>query len=67
MPPRPHLQNVDYFMRFIDLQIRRVDPTLDMEADEGDDYTHLPVHQMTSDFTNPFAMNVKAASDLLFS
>ncbi|MBA0604925.1 hypothetical protein Godav_017551 [Gossypium davidsonii] len=26
------------------LQIRRVDPTLDMEADEGDDYTHLPDH-----------------------
>lgn len=25
------------------LQIRRVDPTLDMEADQGDDYTHLPV------------------------
>ncbi|KAK5818545.1 hypothetical protein PVK06_023486 [Gossypium arboreum] len=25
-------------------KIRRVDPTLDMEADEGDDYTHLPDH-----------------------
>ena len=25
------------------MQIRRVDPTLDIEADEGDDYTHLPV------------------------
>lgn len=25
------------------LQVRRVDPTLDMEADQGDDYTHLPV------------------------
>lgn len=25
------------------LQIRRVDPTLDMEADQGDDYMHLPV------------------------
>lgn len=25
------------------LQIRKVDPTLDMEADEGDDYTHIPV------------------------
>ncbi|XP_048437670.1 general transcription and DNA repair factor IIH subunit TFB1-3-like isoform X3 [Pyrus x bretschneideri] len=23
-------------------KIRRVDPTLDMEADQGDDYTHLP-------------------------
>lgn len=30
------------------LQIRRVDPTLDMEADEGDDYTHLPVCWMKS-------------------
>lgn len=26
------------------VQIRRVDPTVDMEADEGDDYIHLPVH-----------------------
>uniref|UniRef100_A0A164YDG4 BSD domain-containing protein n=1 Tax=Daucus carota subsp. sativus TaxID=79200 RepID=A0A164YDG4_DAUCS len=25
-------------------KIRRVDPTLDMEADEGDDYTHLPLY-----------------------
>ncbi|GAB2293687.1 hypothetical protein Dimus_027900 [Dionaea muscipula] len=25
-------------------KIRRVDPTLDMEADQGDDYTHLPDH-----------------------
>ncbi|KAL6954988.1 hypothetical protein U1Q18_043173 [Sarracenia purpurea var. burkii] len=25
-------------------KIRRVDPTLDMEADEGDDYIHLPDH-----------------------
>lgn len=25
------------------LQIKRVDPTLDMEADAGDDYIHLPV------------------------
>nr|XP_004248296.1 general transcription and DNA repair factor IIH subunit TFB1-1 isoform X2 [Solanum lycopersicum] len=25
-------------------KIRRVDPTLDMEADEGDDYMHLPDH-----------------------
>ncbi|GLT83710.1 hypothetical protein SLE2022_019830 [Rubroshorea leprosula] len=25
-------------------KIRRVDPTVDMEADEGDDYTHLPDH-----------------------
>ncbi|VVA21384.1 PREDICTED: general mRNAion factor IIH [Prunus dulcis] len=25
-------------------KLRRVDPTLDMEADQGDDYTHLPDH-----------------------
>lgn len=25
------------------VQVRRVDPSLDMEADQGDDYTHLPV------------------------
>ncbi|KAL4566938.1 hypothetical protein LXL04_031064 [Taraxacum kok-saghyz] len=25
-------------------KIRKVDPTLDMEADEGDDYTHIPGH-----------------------
>ncbi|KNA18044.1 hypothetical protein SOVF_074410 isoform B [Spinacia oleracea] len=25
-------------------KIRKVDPTLDMEADQGDDYTHLPDH-----------------------
>lgn len=25
------------------LQIRRVDPTVNIEADQGDDYTHLPV------------------------
>ena len=28
------------------LQVWRVDPTLDMEADQGDDYTHLPVWWM---------------------
>lgn len=39
----------DIFVRaFMQLQIRRVDPTLDMEADEGDDYTHLPVCWMKS-------------------
>ncbi|KAM7462589.1 hypothetical protein LguiA_030710 [Lonicera macranthoides] len=32
-------------------KIRRVDPTLDMEADEGDDYTHLPDHGLTHDVT----------------
>ncbi|KAE9456560.1 hypothetical protein C3L33_11489, partial [Rhododendron williamsianum] len=30
-------------------KIRRVDPTLDMEADEGDDYIHLPDHGMSRD------------------
>ncbi|KAE8711399.1 putative RNA polymerase II transcription factor B subunit 1-1 [Hibiscus syriacus] len=30
-------------------KIRRVDPTLDMEADEGDDYTHLPDHGLFRD------------------
>ena len=29
-------------------KVRRVDPTLDMEADQGDDYTHLPVWIMES-------------------
>ncbi|KAK8995236.1 hypothetical protein V6N11_069679 [Hibiscus sabdariffa] len=31
------------------MKIRRVDPTLDMEADEGDDYTHLPDHGIFRD------------------
>ncbi|KAM7250048.1 hypothetical protein ACFE04_021931 [Oxalis oulophora] len=30
-------------------KIRRVDPTLDMEADVGDDYTHLPDHGIFRD------------------
>ncbi|KAE9612137.1 putative BSD domain, TFIIH subunit Tfb1/p62 protein [Lupinus albus] len=30
-------------------KVRRVDPTLDMEADEGDDYTHLPDHGLFRD------------------
>ncbi|KAJ1703568.1 hypothetical protein LUZ63_003347 [Rhynchospora breviuscula] len=30
-------------------KIRRVDPTLDMEADEGDDYIHLPDHGILRD------------------
>ncbi|CAI9115680.1 OLC1v1016655C1 [Oldenlandia corymbosa var. corymbosa] len=28
-------------------KIKQVDPTLDMEADEGDDYTHLPDHGLS--------------------
>ncbi|CAL5208987.1 unnamed protein product [Lathyrus oleraceus] len=30
-------------------KVRRVDPTLDMEADQGDDYTHLPNHGIFRD------------------
>ncbi|XVE79124.1 hypothetical protein DITRI_Ditri14bG0032900 [Diplodiscus trichospermus] len=30
-------------------KIKRVDPTLDLEADEGDDYTHLPDHGIFRD------------------
>ncbi|AAF79503.1 F20N2.15 [Arabidopsis thaliana] len=32
-------------------KIRRVDPTLDMEADQGDDYTHLMDHGIQRDGT----------------
>lgn len=31
------------FFNVYSFQIRRVDPTLDMEADEGDDYIHIQV------------------------
>ncbi|KAK2433544.1 BSD domain (BTF2 transcription factor, Synapse-associated protein and DOS2-like protein) [Trifolium repens] len=30
-------------------KVRRVDPSLDMEADQGDDYTHLPDHGIFRD------------------
>ncbi|XP_076934265.1 general transcription and DNA repair factor IIH subunit TFB1-1-like [Bidens hawaiensis] len=30
-------------------KIRKVDPTLDMEADEGDDYTHIPGHGLANE------------------
>lgn len=33
-------------------KIRRVDPTVDIEADEGDDYTHLPDHGLLQDEAN---------------
>lgn len=33
-------------------KIRRVDPTVDIEADEGDDYTHLPDHGLLHDEAN---------------
>ncbi|GJY65742.1 general transcription and DNA repair factor IIH subunit TFB1-1 isoform X1 [Tanacetum coccineum] len=32
-------------------KIRKVDPTLDMEADEGDDYTHIPGHGLAVEDT----------------
>ncbi|KAG6387498.1 hypothetical protein SASPL_152690 [Salvia splendens] len=32
-------------------KIRRVDPTVDIEADKGDDYTHLPDHGLVRDET----------------
>ncbi|GFZ12686.1 hypothetical protein Acr_23g0010710 [Actinidia rufa] len=32
-------------------KIRRVDPTVDMDADEGDDYIHLQDHGISRDFT----------------
>ncbi|KAJ9568053.1 hypothetical protein OSB04_004019 [Centaurea solstitialis] len=32
-------------------KIRKVDPTLDMEADEGDDYTHIPGHGLAIETT----------------
>ncbi|KAI3849504.1 hypothetical protein MKX03_021490 [Papaver bracteatum] len=35
-------------------RIRRVDPTLDMEADEGDDYIHLPDHGIFHDRSKEF-------------
>ncbi|MCL7045103.1 hypothetical protein MKW94_008499 [Papaver nudicaule] len=35
-------------------KIRRVDPTLDMEADEGDDYIHLPDHGIFRDGSKEF-------------
>ncbi|CAH8269375.1 unnamed protein product [Arabidopsis lyrata] len=33
-------------------KMRRVDPTLDMDADQGDDYTHLMDHGIQRDGTN---------------
>ncbi|GFP99246.1 probable RNA polymerase ii transcription factor b subunit 1-1 [Phtheirospermum japonicum] len=35
---------LNFVPRKMSQEIRRVDPTLDMEADLGDDYTHLPDH-----------------------
>ncbi|XVF47052.1 hypothetical protein PTKIN_Ptkin03bG0078000 [Pterospermum kingtungense] len=43
------LKQDDILAREARWKIRRVDPTLDMEADEGDDYTHLPDHGIVRD------------------
>ncbi|KAJ8446765.1 hypothetical protein Cgig2_000776 [Carnegiea gigantea] len=37
------------FLKQDDILIRKVDPTLDIEVDKGDDYTHLPDHGISSD------------------
>ncbi|KAF9678983.1 hypothetical protein SADUNF_Sadunf07G0092900 [Salix dunnii] len=37
------------YLNLVPRKIRCVDPTLDMEADEGDDYTHLPDHGIVRD------------------
>ncbi|XP_066330433.1 general transcription and DNA repair factor IIH subunit TFB1-1-like [Miscanthus floridulus] len=38
------LKNDDILAKESKMKIKRVDPTLDMEADTGDDYIHLPDH-----------------------
>ncbi|XP_015881811.2 general transcription and DNA repair factor IIH subunit TFB1-1 [Ziziphus jujuba] len=43
------LKDDDILAREARQKIRRVDPTLDMEADQGDDYTHLPDHGIFRD------------------
>ncbi|XP_044474277.1 general transcription and DNA repair factor IIH subunit TFB1-1-like isoform X2 [Mangifera indica] len=43
------LKEDDILAREVRKKIRLVDPTLDMEADEGDDYTHLPDHGLLRD------------------
>ncbi|KAF3453256.1 hypothetical protein FNV43_RR03696 [Rhamnella rubrinervis] len=43
------LKDDDILAREARRKIRRVDPTLDMEADQGDDYTHLPDHGIFRD------------------
>ncbi|XAR56833.1 hypothetical protein NMG60_11037454 [Bertholletia excelsa] len=46
------LKSDDVWAREARLKIRRVDPTLDMEADEGDDYIHLPDHGISLNSSN---------------
>ncbi|XBI67459.1 general transcription and DNA repair factor IIH subunit TFB1-1-like isoform X1 [Triticum urartu] len=43
------LKNDDILAKEAKLKIKRVDPTLDMEADAGDDYIHLPDHGVLRD------------------
>ncbi|XP_051201299.1 general transcription and DNA repair factor IIH subunit TFB1-1 [Lolium perenne] len=43
------LKNDDILAKEAKLKIKRVDPTLDMEADAGDDYTHLADHGILRD------------------
>ncbi|XP_062195574.1 general transcription and DNA repair factor IIH subunit TFB1-1-like isoform X2 [Phragmites australis] len=43
------LKNDDILAKEATFKIKRVDPTLDMEADAGDDYIHLPDHGILRD------------------
>ncbi|XP_037407857.1 general transcription and DNA repair factor IIH subunit TFB1-1-like [Triticum dicoccoides] len=43
------LKNDDILAKEAKLKIKRVDPTLDMEADAGDEYIHLPDHGVLRD------------------
>ncbi|KAK3126857.1 hypothetical protein QOZ80_7AG0564040 [Eleusine coracana subsp. coracana] len=43
------LKNDDILAKEAKSKIKRVDPTLDMEADAGDDYIHLPDHGILRD------------------
>ncbi|KAK7847071.1 general transcription and dna repair factor iih subunit tfb1-1, partial [Quercus suber] len=43
------LKEDDILANAVRQKIRRVDPTLDMEADQGDDYMHLPDHGIFRD------------------
>ncbi|KAF8712914.1 hypothetical protein HU200_028695 [Digitaria exilis] len=43
------LKNDDILAKEAKLKIKRVDPTLDMAADAGDDYIHLPDHGILRD------------------
>jgi transcription initiation factor TFIIH subunit 1 len=43
------LKNDDILAKEAKVKIKQVDPTLDMEADAGDDYIHLPDHGILRD------------------